>query len=382
MIAYFIFCGGLMKIDRMQSNKMVQYIPPEIVEEIISYVPEYGYFLNTNLHKKSMDLKKGIAPKKSMVSKKTETKNPWSYYCDYYRYCSIFVGIQEDIISGSLVILEQFKKEQWSSNVNDFIYVPNEFYQDALECLHRNLYDLIGHYICKPSEIAEHALMQFGIKNVSRLTLINEETERFELMIDDMSYGPRVLDLYIMMILKDTGNMTAREFRENTEKISDIDYLIEIILVVWNKRHHIHNIVIRMFRDRIGNILKTICRKSHEDSYAEIDLEEIGYDSKEEIEDVRNVYKGEIAEMKYVQRLRETEKGVLYDFDDHYVNTQDIETCIDILNQPIISGSHDRKILQEFRDNILRKILWRVKYKDMKKDVRWLVNMIECLPDE
>lgn len=210
-----------------QSLDNFQDLPQELVDHIISYVPEYGHRLTKDLHERSLDTQQISA------------------YCDFYRYCVMSCQDQFDTVVAA--------------------YYDTTLYDlkdDAIRYLKKNLREVLCKHLDCPASISKEVLSQLGINNVSQITQIEITDLNGWLMFEKHEYRKKVIRLYSLMILRDNALVTKKEFTRSCREFSDLAVLLEVMLTVFLSRDHIFHTVIRYFPTMMESVVERIKRKA------------------------------------------------------------------------------------------------------------------------
>lgn len=197
-------------------------IPQELVEHIISYVPEYGHRVSRDLHKRSLSIQEVSA------------------YCDFYRYC---VRMHRSPFNACITILTS----------NTYEDIKNA----ALKYLEKNRRRFLCEYLKHVGWIPSNILSDLGFANVDHWTKISlyYNDNRTTIIYKDIEYCIKVNGLYALMILLDNGFMSKKEFDAECALIEDLDVVLEIILSVYEHVHHIFNAAIRHFPKHMSTVI-------------------------------------------------------------------------------------------------------------------------------
>lgn len=215
----------------MQSFKEFRELPQELVDHIISFVPEYGHRVCQELHKRSC------------------MAEEVSVYCDLYRYC---VRLHKGPFNACVTVLDTLLEDTFA----DIKLV-------ALQYLAKNRRAFLREYLKHTNWIPASILTDLGFANVDHWTKISLyfDNDQVTVIYRDIEYCVKVLDLYTLMILLDNGFMSKKEFDFECASIMNIDAVLEIMLSMYAYFHHIFNAAIRHFPDRISTVIDRIERE-------------------------------------------------------------------------------------------------------------------------
>lgn len=185
-----------------------QVIPQEIVHEIFEYIPEYGHRVSACLHERS---KGGPTV---------------SAYCDFLRYCG---RKDEDDIIICIDILDLHKS------------LPDDLVDHATRYLKKKLRLVIYAYLERLLSMSVDIFEQLGIARAAHFSEIHD-TDRC-----GSEWHTKIIELYVLMILRDNGLLTKKDFDTEIAGVSDMAIILELILAQWTYYEHIHCLVIRYF---------------------------------------------------------------------------------------------------------------------------------------
>lgn len=195
-------------------------LPQELVNHIISYVPEYGFLVNLELHELSLEVQEASA------------------YCDFYRFAARSV-------------LDRFDT---CTEIYDAII--DEAERDiAARYLSKYLRDLLCRYLNDKDSVPVFLLEQLGIKSASYLTEVKYIDGGGYVVYQQVSYRAKIIRFYSLIILYDSGIIGKKEFEHRCREFSDIRLLLEIIMVAFLNNDHIYNIVIRYFPSLMEDVI-------------------------------------------------------------------------------------------------------------------------------
>lgn len=210
-------------------------LPQEIVYEIISYVPEYGFLVNLELHGRSLCIIEVSA------------------YCDFLRYCARLP--KKSIETCVSILTYKF------SGPNETV-IFKDIMTAARNYLEKNKRELVFEYLRYSGKILRSIVTNLGFVNVGHWSITtifcNDDDDCTDIIYENMSYYDKVIGLYTLMILRDSGFMSKKEFDAECSKIVDIDTILEIILAVYPDYEHIFNISVRHFRSRMSAVIERI----------------------------------------------------------------------------------------------------------------------------
>lgn len=199
----------------------MQVLPQELIHEILSYVPEYGHRINRELHESSLD-----APKVSA-------------YCDLYRYCA-------------RSILDRFDTVVSACNTESLK-------SSAMNYLKQNLREVLCRHLDYPSTISKELLLQLGLNNAMQITTMETCTWT---LFKNHEYRKRVIRLYSLMIFRENGSVSKKEFVRQCAEFHDIVILLEIIFAAFALFSHIFNISMRYFDHMLDPVLERMNRRA------------------------------------------------------------------------------------------------------------------------
>lgn len=279
-------------------------LPQELIYEILAWVPEYGHRTCKYLHGRSLD------------------SEYVSAYYDFYRYCA---RINKGCIDSCIIILTEDGLDDLKNT--------------AFKCLENNRRKVLYEYLrlnkCVPMSI----LVDLGFANIEKqlgmfmYTDIKSQLRAYK----NVEYYYKVIDLYSLILLRDNGFMTKKEFNAECSTIVDLDTILEIIMGVYDYFHHIFNATIRHFGSRV-------------------------YDSIDRIGQMRVVLDGIIY------------TGHYNCLDDH------IESIMSRLEVPKIRVNNNDNVLRQIRDRLMSTVDYDNCWDN--EDYLQLITMIESLADE
>lgn len=190
----------------------LQVLPQEIIYEIISFVPEYGHRVSKYLHRKSVAA--------------TEA----SIYCDFYRHGA---RLSDSRIYMCFKIL---KKDG-----------PEDLKDGAIRYLKKNPLEVVSMYLENRCTNYKNVLEHIGITNAGKISCIDYGYLDYHDVYKSIEWRTKVIRLYSLMILRDSGMMTKKEFDTKCLKISDLATILEIVFGIFPHYDHIYNTAIRYF---------------------------------------------------------------------------------------------------------------------------------------
>lgn len=242
----------LQKIDAVTFN----VLPLELVYEIISYIPDHGFHVNSCLHRTAL------------LCKTVDYK----YSYDYYRYCGIFIvqgtGIR-DILNNCINLVSKDPRNTWeyefaytieSDDDDDTFDESRYYYKKTMQKevdKKVDMYDLHYSWIIKflkkiasyvvysllanAVKMPEKILRDIGIDNISRFSSIQKSTEE---MLDI-----QVIQLYALMVTKDCRLLDPKQFETAVIKfkIDDPVKVAEYIIATYGSYEHIRQLAVRNY---------------------------------------------------------------------------------------------------------------------------------------
>lgn len=207
----------------------------ELIDHIFDYVPEYGYRVEKELHDLSL-FSRRISP-----------------YCDLLRYCA---RLHKSPFNACVTIL-----------ITDNVY--EDVKEAALRYLEKNRIEFLREYLKNVGWIPGSIIEKLGFVNVKHWTKLGiyyddiycDDGDHSNMIYKDISYYDKVVGIYTLMVLRENGFMNKKEFDAECSLNTGIDTILEIILAVYPYFHHIFNVTVRYFRDRMPTIMERIKRK-------------------------------------------------------------------------------------------------------------------------
>lgn len=292
--------------DFIELYKLTE-LPQEIVHEIFDFVPEYGHRVCLELHERS------------------KTVRDISAYCDFLRYCTRLSDGPIDVCV----------KVMGSDNLSGDIKIA------AIRYLKKNLRGLVSMYLDDHKLVTKNVLRDLGVVLVDRISSINcgyyDSNDVYKLI----EWRSKVIELYSLMIIRDAGLMTKKEFNTACSGIIGIEVTLELVFSLFEWNEHIYRVAIRYFASE--PIMADVIRRL--DSWAAVD------------------------------------DGILYDIDYSY----DSVYLRKYMDYNDISKKMDRGNLQEIRDQILMSVPNDAycRYSALNNvDIQETLFMLESLADE
>lgn len=197
----------------MQLFKEYQIIPQELVDHIISFVPEYGHRLTKELHQRSL-----------------EATNA-SVYCDFYRYCA------RSTSSPIITCIDIYEKGSVAEDLDNGI----------TRYLTKNLRELICMYLNDLESVSKGIFPYIGITSMHRISDVDFGYYDAYNLYKCIDYRAKVIELYSLMIIRDVGLMTKKEFEAKCLVIDDLAIRLEIVFSIFIYEEHIYSVAIRYF---------------------------------------------------------------------------------------------------------------------------------------
>lgn len=212
-------------------------LPQEIIYEIFAWIPEYGHRVSANLHERSLN-----APTVSA-------------YCDFLRYCG---RKDEDDITICTNILES----------NDLLEISaDDIVECAIEYLKKNLRLVICVYLEQSLSMSVDIFGRLGIAGAANFSEIHDTDCYGTDIYLQPEWSARIIKLYALMILRDNGMLTKKEFDAEITEIAglhDLTIVLELILVQQSYNEHIYHLVVRYFghTDTMNTVIERLKNES------------------------------------------------------------------------------------------------------------------------
>lgn len=188
-------------------------IPQELIYEIFGYVPEYGHRVNRDLHERS------------------KTIRTVSVYCDLLRYCARMSGGPIEICNKVIGLAD----------------ISGDIKIDAIGYLKKNLRGLLSMYLDNRDSVLIDTLIRVGIDFADKLSNVDCGYYEPSNLYGCLDTREKVIKLYSLMIIRDAGLMTKKEFEAGCLKVGDLEIVLEIMFGVFDYNEHIYRVSIRYF---------------------------------------------------------------------------------------------------------------------------------------
>lgn len=199
-------------------------LPQELVNEIFEYVPEYGHRVSKELHELSLQVVEA------------------SIYSDFYRYCA-------RLPMSSMDICIQLLEEKYAEDLKN----------DAIKYLKKNLQELVSRYLDNRESVHKNIFEYVGISLAHRISDIDCGYYDKHDVYKKIEWRAKVIELYSLMILRDSGLMVKKEFDAKCLEIADLEIILEIVFAVFLYYEHIFSTAIRYFSSE--PIMKAVIKR-------------------------------------------------------------------------------------------------------------------------
>lgn len=220
-------------------------LPQEIVNEIIGFVPEYGFLVNKNLH--------------DLIIKNNDNV---SYYCDYPRFESLLHEYGSDIHNAISSYHDIIPKLRIRTLDDGF-----EPWSMTIRYLQENVHAVLMKYI-KDRSWLKDLLIFLGIKNLDKITPIYD-------WYGDHPGIKRIAMIYSSVILHENGLLSDEQFAS-----IDIDKdILKDIIQSFDSCDHIREKITEAFKPMIPSICKELFKEYDFENISDLEdtLDGIGY---------------------------------------------------------------------------------------------------------